>query len=638
MIRFGFLFCLWILTFPVISQERSLEQMIEDQAYSDDTREDEDDLQQLQQYRHRPLDLNKAGRDELSLIAFLSGQQIEQFLMYRSLLGPLHHVLELQAVPGWDAGLVRRILPFVQVRQDLRLGEMLREQLGKSGHTFLFRTSSGRSPALLLRYRMRSPMLETGLTIEKDKGEKLFQPGKGISFVSGNMAYRGPDLLRQLIVGDFLVNMGQGLLLWQGRAFRKSGSAVMVKRQLPVFQPYRSHDENRFMRGMAVSFGRGKIGADVFISRNLQDANTRTDSPGRSVVTSLLYTGVHRTAAELADKNSLIVLSTGGSLRYTSSRLKLALNAVSHGFSIARQKGDEPYQIHEWEGRSLTGIGLSYHYTVRNMHWFGESSAGGKGNALLQGLMFAADRKLDLAVLWRSVGPGHRSFGSSAFMESSTVNNEDGVYLGLCWRLSGTMTLEMYSDHFRSRWLRYRVGRPSYGNDHLAQLIWQPDKRSRIMLRWKQETKMEDHPSSSVFSQVDPVTRQTFRFHAEHQVSRGVEWRARLEWVTRTGQTFPEHGFAFYTDLFLKPKQAAFSGNLRLMGFQTDSYNTRVYAYEHDVMYYGPVIARYGRGAVAYLNGRWQPVGKMDLCIKYQHSWSADGHASLIRLQLVYSW
>lgn len=638
MMRLVMLFVFVGLSLTASPQERSVEQMMEDHAYAVDSREDEEDLQQLQQFRHKPLNLNIAGRDELSFIPFISGQQIEQFLQYRSMLGPLHHVLELQAIPGWDAELVRKVLPFVTVREEAGIGKTLKDQVGKARQALLLRTSSGRSPGLLLRYRVQAPLIQAGISIEKDRGEELWQQGKGIAFLSAHLAVRGNGVVRSFFVGDYLVNMGQGLLLWQGRAFRKSGATVLVKRQLPAFQAYRSNDENRFMRGIAVSLGKGRLGADLFASRNLQDANTMTDSQGHTVVTSLLYSGIHRTAAELADKNSLAIFSTGGSLRYSTGRLRIAVNSVRHGFSLDRQKGDEPYRLYDQAGRSLLGAGISGQYTLGNMHWFGEWSQSGGGRALLQGVMIAADKRLDIAILGRSISTGHRSFGSSAFTESSTVSNEEGVYLGLCWRLSGTLALDLYSDHFRSRWLRYRLDRPSYGQDHYAQLTWQPNKKSRLFLRWKQETKMENGPSSAAVRPVDLVTRRTIRFHVEQQVTPAVEWRTRLEWVTRAGNMVPETGFAFFMDLFLKMPGSGLTGNFRLMGFRTDSYDTRIYAYDNDVMYYGLVTARYGQGAIAYANARWQASNKLDLFIKCQSSWTRSGQSSEIRFQLIFSW
>lgn len=620
------------------AQERFMEQMLEDQAVMDDSRENEEDLQQLHYFRLKPLDLNQADRNDLSLFPFLTGQHIEQFMLYRRMLGSLHHVMELQAVPGWDAGLVRQIIPYVRVRHTVSIDEMLRQSLDRSRHQLLLRSASGHSPALMMRYRFQSPLFLAGLSVDKDRGERLFQPARGIAFLTAHAAIKGKGLVRSLLVGDYLVNLGQGLLLWQGRSFRKSGATVMVKRQLPVFQEYRSSDENRFMRGLAIILGKGNLSVSVFLSRNLQDANTRLDSSGKRTVTSLLFTGLHRDRAELEDKNALVITTTGASVQYTTPKLRMALNTVSHAFSIPFERGDHPYQRYALDGRHLMGSSFSYHYTWRNMHWFGEASYS-RGPGWLQGVMIAADKKLDLALLARNIHEKHRSFGSSAFLESATVNDEHGLYAGLHWRPSPSLSLEAYADQFKSAWLRYRLNRPSFGHDHLVQITWQPGKNARLLLRWKRETKMEEQSGLTAVRETWPGRRTTLRIHLENRLSRQVDWRTRLEWAWRDQPgMLRQHGFAWFTDLFLRSVSGPLQGNVRLMLYDTDSYEARIYAFENDVMYLSRVSAHFGRGMQAYVNIRYQVSEGVDLFLRYSSQWGKGLHSSFFRFQVICSW
>ena len=46
-----------------------------------------------------------------------------------------------------------------------------------------------------------------------------------------------------------------------------------------------------------------------------------------------------------------------------------------------------------------------------------------------------------------------------------------------------------------------------------------------------------------------------------------------------------ENGFLIYTDVLYKPMFKAFSGNIRLQYFETDGYNSPLYAFESDVLY-----------------------------------------------------
>ena len=93
----------------------------------------------------------------------------------------------------------------------------------------------------------------------------------------------------------------------------------MIKRQLPVLQAYRSNDENRFHRGLALVVN-GKFGKTaVFLSDKWIDANRKYDSAtGTYYISSLINTGYHRTVAELNDKDVLRLSAAG--MTYTWQR------------------------------------------------------------------------------------------------------------------------------------------------------------------------------------------------------------------------------------------------------------------------------------------------------------------------------
>ncbi len=71
-----------------------------------------------------------------------------------------------------------------------------------------------------------------------------------------------------------------------------------------------------------------------------------------------------------------------------------------------------------------------------------------------------------------------------------------------------------------------------------------------------------------------------------YKLNSAFTFRTRVEilWYDKTG-TSPEQGFLTYADIIYKPLRKPYSGNIRLQYFETDSYNSRVYAYENDVLY-----------------------------------------------------
>ncbi|MBL0144814.1 MAG: hypothetical protein IPP48_02690 [Chitinophagaceae bacterium] len=58
---------------------------------------------------------------------------------------------------------------------------------------------------------------------EKDAGEQFFKGNQkqGFDFYSTHLFARNIGIVKALALGDFTVNMGQGLTQWQSLAFKK---------------------------------------------------------------------------------------------------------------------------------------------------------------------------------------------------------------------------------------------------------------------------------------------------------------------------------------------------------------------------------------------------------------------------------
>jgi hypothetical protein len=630
-----FLLLLLLACQAVFGQEEELARVMEDQAGEEDVKEVEEDIQQLRTFNLRPLNLNIAIAEDLAVFPFLNALHIEQLLQYRKFTGKLIDVKELQAVPGWDAGLVRKIIPYVTVQEIPSFRKTLYDSWQKGRHQLLFRSALTRNAGVLVRYQFNSPQLQYGINVEKDAGERFLQEGKGLSFFSAHLVFKNMGLVKMLVIGDYVLNLGQGLMTWQGRAVRKNGMPIMIKRQLPVVMPYRSNDENRYYKGAAVHIAKGRMESAAYISLNGLDANIRKDSLSDvSYVTSFLNTGYHRNADELADKNAVTHLSAGAMTAFNHNRLWMVVSSVFHSFSLPVLRVAEPYNLFAARGKTLWNNGLSYHYTLRNIHVFGELAFDRDGDpAFVNGLMMAADPRLDVSLLIRKLSRGYRSFFASAFTESSEPANEEGVYAGLSFRVSQKLVLDAYADHFRFPWLRYRVDAPGQGRDYLLQLSYKPNKKTSFYIRHRSESKPQAISSGSVKTIID-MSKKQFRLHLEYKPDLIWEWRFRLEFISlkMTGRS-PESGFLFYTDLFWKPSSQPIGFNMRAMICETTSYESRLYAYENDVMLYNIVPAFYGRFARTYMNVSYELSEKLRVFLKVSREFPGGSAGWFSRFQ-----
>jgi hypothetical protein len=158
---------------------------------TEELNEDDSWLQQLEVFRKHPLNVNSATEDELKQLGILSPLQIKNLLRYRSLLGNLIHINELQAVPEWDPELIRKLLPYITIENNLPPLEKLTARFNKGDYSFLARASQnlistsennnntgdaflGSPQHILLRFQYRyGNLLQYGIALEKDAGEPL---------------------------------------------------------------------------------------------------------------------------------------------------------------------------------------------------------------------------------------------------------------------------------------------------------------------------------------------------------------------------------------------------------------------------------------------------------------------------------
>lgn len=315
---------------PVYAQEIPVntEQQLENLTDADQAEtEDDSYLQQLEYFRKNPLNLNTADVNELRDLRILTDLQIENLISYRRLFGKLISIYELQAVPAWDINTIKKLLPFITVTADVTLTEQLSSRFKDGEHSLLFRVSQvlekakgfddgytgtkylGSPQRLFFRYRYTyKNLLQYGVVADKDAGEQFFKGAQrnGFDFYSFHLFAKKIGVIQSLAIGDFTVNMGQGLIQWQSLAFKKSAEVMGVKRQSPVLRPYNSAGEFYFHRGAGITIKKGRLEATVFASLRKLSANFAADTVNNEdFVSSLLNSGYHRTAGENEDRNKL---------------------------------------------------------------------------------------------------------------------------------------------------------------------------------------------------------------------------------------------------------------------------------------------------------------------------------------------
>jgi hypothetical protein len=613
---------------PTTTTEQQLENITENSE--DLETEDDSYLQQLNQLQRNPLNINTADETFFRDLRMLTPMQIQNFLAYRTLMGKLISIYELQAIPGWDVITIQKIRPFIIVSGSQGLLEDLGTRFRNGDNTILVRVSQtlersrgylldssnaknfypGSPQRLFVRYKyIYKNLLQYGVVAEKDAGEELFKGSqkKGFDFYSAHLFVRNVGIIKSLALGDFTVNMGQGLTQWMSLAFKKGPDIMAVKRQSAVLRPYNSAGEIFFHRGAGITVGKDKWQATLFGSIRKVDANFNADTSNSQddFISSLQTSGLHRTNSELEDKGSQRQLAFGGNFSYRPGRLHLGVNAIQFQFKYPLVKANDPYNLYALSGKTFGNYSTDYSYTYKNMHFFGEAAITDKKYpAFVNGLLLSVANNVDMSFFYRNISKGYQSLYTNAFTESTFPTNEKGLFAGITVRPHTSWRIDAYADMYRNPWLRFRVNAPAEGKDYMVQLNYKPNRQFEIYTRYKAESKFINYnPAQQTLSPVIAQPRKNWRTHFSYKLNPTFTLRSRAEmvWFDKKGAA-EEQGFLVYTDILYKPIMKPLSANMRLQYFETDGYNSRLYAYENDVLYSFSIPVFYDKGYRYYIN------------------------------------
>ena len=626
----------------------TVEQQLENITENNEDMETEDDsyLQEMTQYIKNPLNLNRADENQLKDLRVLSALQLQNFLRYRDVMGNFINIYELQAIPGWDIATIQKIRPYITVSNAQRAGDVFTSRFRGGDNNILIRATQileqsrgylldssqatnfypGSPQRLFVRYKYNyKNLLQYGISAEKDAGEQFFKGGQkqGFDFYSAHLFVRNIGIVKSLALGDFTVNMGQGLTSWMTLAFKKSPDVMSIKRQAPVLKPYSSSGEIFFHRGAGITIGRRKWEATFFGSYKKIDANFNAADTSNGIdayVSSLQTSGYHRTASEVEDKNAQTQIAFGGNIKYRINRLVLSANAVQYKFQHALIKAQEPYNLYALNGKNFGNYSVDYAYTFKNLHFFGEAALNNKQYpAFINGLLLSVASNVDMSLLYRNISKGYQSLYSSAFTESTYPTNEKGLFAGITIRPSAAWRIDAYADVYQFPWLRYRVNAPTAGKDYMLQVDYKPNKLFEIYSRFKAESKsINFNPGELTLSPVVEQPKKNWRTHLSYKIDPAFTLRARTEmvWFDKKGGAASQ-GFLMFADVLYKPVMKPFSGNIRLMYFETDDYNSRLYAYENDVLYSYSIPVFYDKGYRYYINVNYDVSKKISIWARW---------------------
>lgn len=590
----------------------------------------DDLLNTLQTLLINPLDLNACSASDLAELFILDAIQIEEIIAHRINYGDYLVLEELMTLPGMDLDIIKKIRPFIKVYDQkktekitskwitqgeqqliLRIGQTLEKSLGfklEQGKTAFL----GNPQKYYAQYRHQHlDHFRFGFTLEKDAGEPWHNDGRITSFYSGYLSLRDYGRWKDLVLGDYSLQLGQGLIMNTRFASGKSALVMNIKRGGRAVNPYSGVNELIYFRGLAGTYRWGTAwSSTLFASYKPIHAGLQADLNHEDIVTSFYENGTFKSIADFTKFNTLQGALFGYQVAHTSSTLKINNQSVYYVFDKRLDGNSNLYQLNNFRGRQLFLTSIDYQYTFKKALLFGESGwSQSKSSAHIVGLVSSLSRRVDISLVFRHIPSAFHVIHHQPFGEIG--HNEQGLYWGTTMRIIPQWRIDTYMDVFRFPWLRFRISQPSEGREHLVRITHFKKKRYEWYLQYKWEQKDQDLSSEFAQFVTRPVTRYNWRLHGQYGLNKIIELRSRFEF---TGYQFTkkENGIMAFQDIIYSPIGSAITGSARIAYFATSGFNTRIYTYERDLIYNYALPFYYGKGWRSYINLRWR-LGQLNL-------------------------
>lgn len=612
------------------AQEPAVQQTVEDllestgENMSDDT-DIQEILDDLENFRQNPMNVNEATAGEFARLHLLSDLQIANLISFRMKTGTIYSIYEMAAIAGFTPDILEKIEPFIRfeaVGESRRRNKSFNDLFVRANRTFSSldqpeQTKHEGSPdRLYLRLKHISANFEYGMVAEKDPGEAFFSQSnrQGFDYAGAFANFGIGKKGTRIFAGDYHVRFGQGLVAWQGFSMGKSAETTQVFRSGQGIRSYSSTDENQFFRGLAGRVNCRNFTFLPFVSWHKLDANIDT-LDGSAYFGAFQTSGYHRTGSEISGKNALGQLAGGAHLTYSANRWSFGFTTVYTRFNVGMDRSDEPYNQFLPEGKESLVAGLDWKGSVRKIFVFGELAASANsGKALLAGLMVKPASNAEMSIVYRNINKSYFSYFANSFAESSRINDEHALYGGFKVFPAPRWIIQAYADFFSHKWIKYTTSAPSGGTEFFAQVAFKPDRNTAFYLRYFQEEKEQRFIADQLkYNEQQQISR--LRLHFTHSPNGQISLKSRIEFSFYSKQG-SEKGFLVYQDVVYKPLEKPFGLNGRLAYFKTDGYKSRLYAYENDLLYTFSVPPLYGNGIRSYFNFQYSLGARVSVWLK----------------------
>lgn len=637
-------------SFSVDKWMEYVEEMVQN---TEDTEKLETVYSELSYLTEHPFELNSVTEKQLQKLPFLSDIQIKNIINYRNRYGKMVTVYELKNIENLDLQTIELLLPFVYVGDisvdkrpftvknllkygsnelQIRYDKCFQQKKGYGSYPdsilqqYPNRKYLGESFYTSLRYSYSfDDRFQFGVVAEKDAGEPFWnQYHKGYDYYSFHFFLKDIKMLKTLSIGDYKVSFGQGLVVSNDFSLSRTSIVTQAERRNNGFRRHFSTNENDFFRGAAATVNIKSVDISFFYSLRKLDANVQDN-----VFTSIKTDGYHRLKRDWEKRYNVKMQTMGGNIRYATPNICVGITALSYSFGNDQMMPEwKPYNHFYFRGNNNVNASIDYLFKNNKIKFYGETAVSkNKALATLNAIQLTPASYMSLLLLYRYYDKQYQAYFGNAFSQNSSIQNEQGLYMGIQFTPIPYWKLSAYADFFRFPWLKYGVSSPSSGQEYMLQADYTAGKNFSAYIRYKYMQKEKDLsvPDDNNIA-VSPYSRQRIRIQTSYHFSASFIFKTSVDGILYKETGKSGKGIMFSHNAGWIPPALPVQANLYAACFFTDDYSSRISSYEKNILYVFNMSSFYGKGIRLSVVFRWDILNKLSLFAKcaYTHYMDRD--------------
>ncbi|WP_133281625.1 hypothetical protein [Cardinium endosymbiont of Culicoides punctatus] len=473
-----------------------------------------------------------------------------------------------------------------------------------------------------------------GITARKQAGEAFCWDHDthryGFNLWSVFVQLDGQKYFKRMVIGDYQVGYGQGLLLSSGY-FLPKGSDVhtIICSHNTGIRPYKGI-RRVGLRGLAITSVLGGIELTAFYATNNLDAKIAIGEDGQPYTRHIDPTGKYDTNNNLKKKGTVHEQVVGTTILRKSNRnqTELGINIMYNYYDVpilTEENYAVPYLL---QGQCALATSLFYRFLWKNIILFGEyginfsdpatKNKQGK-HAVIQGILISLSRYVDFSSSIYYYGTGFYSpYGGSVH----ATDNANKKGLNAIVKLTPCPSWQIVAD-----WHTFAVLHPKTrssivgsGNHFTTRSCYVFNRKTlfTIQQRFKEGPKANSKfkQNKTIQDNKDKAIKNSIKCKVDHQIT--PAWRTNIEaqyvYHAYSNQTY--HGYAASSRQKWKVKKWQLSW--KITGFKAEDYTTRLYFHEPGPLYGGTRFTPYyGNGIATSFLVCWKPISWFHLALKY---------------------